>query len=90
MGFAPLHPSYAFSWFQSVPKGHEQLLLQRVGGDLNSSEKFPPHTTRTSKFGSKKGTGMTEELKVMTMQEAISKFVKDGMTLYISEVWANQ
>jgi acyl CoA:acetate/3-ketoacid CoA transferase alpha subunit len=32
---------------------------------------------------------MTEESKVMTMKDAISKFVKDGMTLYISAVWAN-
>jgi glutaconate CoA-transferase, subunit A len=32
---------------------------------------------------------MAEESKVMTMKEAISKFVKDGMTLYISAVWAN-
>jgi len=32
---------------------------------------------------------MTEVSKVMTMKDAISKFVKDGMTLFISAVWAN-
>ena len=32
---------------------------------------------------------MAEESKLMTMKEAISKFVSDGMTLYISAVWAN-
>lgn len=32
---------------------------------------------------------MSEESKVMTMKEAISKFVDDGMTLFISAVWAN-
>jgi len=32
---------------------------------------------------------MAEETKVMTMKDAISKYVKDGMTLFISAVWAN-
>ena len=32
---------------------------------------------------------MSAESKVMTMKEAISKFVDDGMTLFISAVWAN-
>lgn len=32
---------------------------------------------------------MAENNKLMTMKEAISRFVQDGMTLYISAVWAN-
>jgi len=33
---------------------------------------------------------MTNESKIMTMKEAIGRFVHNGMTVYVSAVWANQ
>lgn len=33
---------------------------------------------------------MVKESKIMTMQDAVRKFIDDGMTVYVSAVWANQ
>lgn len=33
---------------------------------------------------------MVKESKIMTMKDAVRKFIEDGMTVYVSAVWANQ